>query len=161
MFSISKYARALPALLDLKERGSGPRSFSDQVVGTISMDALYLLQGRETFNPTNQTVISVGANAWGATLTVPPGEIWFVWEYSVASSPGAGAAVTLCPSLSYDGVGNIPLCQFQSAAANEVVRNAMVGTRWATPGTEFSFIVKAQTLSPTVSGSIQVTKLRI
>jgi hypothetical protein len=161
MFEISKYCRALPSLLDLKQRGKGPSQFSEQVVGTVALEELYLLQGRETFNTSTQPAPAVGANGFSTAMVVPANEIWFVWEYAVSTTPGAGAAIEMQPALLYDNTANLPVGAFVAAAATQAIRAGMDRTRWATPGTEFSFVVKSVTLAPVVIGALVVTKLRI
>jgi hypothetical protein len=161
MFEISKYCRALPSLLDLKERGKGPSQFSEQVVGTVQLNDLYLLQGRETINTTTQAAPAVGANGFSTPFVVPPGEIWYVWEYAVSTTAGAGAAIDMQPSLLFDNTANLPVGPFVAAAATQAIRAGMDRTRWATPGTEFSFVVRSVTLAPTVIGAVVVTKLRL
>ncbi len=159
-FSISKYARALPSLLDLKEKGQGPREFADQVVGTVKLDELYLLQGRETFLTAAVATPTVAAfNAF--TTVVPANEIWFVWKFWVASVTAAGEAVTIMPAVLFDGISAAPLAPPQAAAASSGVWVAAVDTFWATPGSTFGFLCTAATLAPDVQGGVLVTKLRV
>jgi hypothetical protein len=160
-FAISKYARGLPSLLDLKERGMGPREFSEQVVGTIDLTPLYLLQGRETLSLSPQAAPAVGQNSWGVAVIVPANEIWYVWQYSAAASPGAGAAIELTSSANFDGTAGFALGPIDGASATQHVRTRIQAPIIATPGTEFTFLVRSVTLAPLVSGAIQVTKLRV
>lgn len=160
-FAIGKYARALPSLLDLKERGQGPGEFSEQVVGTIDLVQLYLLQGRETNNTVNQAAPVVGQNSWGTPLFVPANEVWYVHQYFCTSQVGAGAAVDLCPSMNPDGTAGFPLGPYVAGAATQNVRAGMNAPFIATPGTELTFCVRSVTLAPSIAGALLVTKLRV
>lgn len=158
-FSISKYARALPSLLDLKEKGMGPREFADQVVGTVELRDNYLLQERQTLLTAAVATPVVGFNAF--TTVVPANEIWFVWEYWVASVTAVGEAVTIAPACLFDGVSSAPLNQMAAAAASSGVWNPSTHPFWATPGSTLGFLCAAVTLAPDVQGGLLVTKLRV
>jgi hypothetical protein len=161
MFEISKYCRGLPALLDLKVRGEGPKNMAADIVGVLDLTTNYLLQGRESVFVGTVAPAVVGGNSF-PTL-VPANELWYVWEYFVNCAPGAGAAIDLAPSLIYDGVAtiNCPVGPYWSGAAAGYVEAPMTGTRWATPGTTFAFICRSVTLTPTVQAGAVVTKLRL
>jgi hypothetical protein len=161
MLTIGKYARALPSLLDLKERGTGPREFSEQVVGTVDLSQLYLLQGREVLVSAVNAAPAVGANFFVPATIVPPGEIWYVWEYAVSSTPGAGAAIDMAPAAQIDGAALFPLAPYQAAAATQNVRVPSTHVVVATPGTEFGFLVRSVTLAPSVNAVLLVTKLKL
>jgi len=158
-FSISKYARALPSLLDLKEKGQGPRDFADQVVGIVRMDDLYLLQGRETFLTAAVATPAVGFNPF--TTVVPANEIWFVWEYWVAAVTAAGEAVSIQPAVLFDGVSAAPTGPPLAALASSGVWAPSAKRFWATPGSTFGFLCQSFTLAPDVQGGLLVTKLRV
>jgi hypothetical protein len=158
-FSISKYARALPSLLDLKEKGAGPREFADQIVGTVSVDQLYLLQGRETLLTAAVASPVVGFNAF--TTVVPANEVWYVWKYWVASVTAAGEAVTIQPSVLFDGVSSAPLAAQGAAPASSGIWVGSNEPFFATPGSAFGFLCAAVTLAPDVQGGLVITKLRV
>jgi len=164
MFSISKYARGLPDLLGLKERGSGPRDFSEQVVGTVNMTELYLLQNRETILSGNNAAPIVGSNFFAAPndLLVPANELWYCWHYSVSSTPGAGAAIDMAPILLGDGSANsVNLGFYIAAAATQQARTFMTYPFWAGPGSQLGFTVRSVTLAPTVNANLVFTRLRV
>jgi hypothetical protein len=161
MFAIGKYARALPSLLDLKERGKGPNQFSEQVVGTVDLTQLYLLQGRETINTVNNAAPAVGQNSWGTPLLVPANEVWFVHHYLATSQVGAGAAVDLATSMNPDGTAGFMLGDYVAGAATQNVRARASLPFIATPGTELTFLVRSVTLAPSIAGALLVTKLKV
>lgn len=139
----------------------GPREFSEQVVGTIDLAPLYLLQSRETLVTTTNNAPALGANFFPTPFIVPANEIWFVWEYFVGTAAGAGAALTFAPAVRFDGIATPPMGVMQSVVATQSLWIASTRRFWATPGTEFGFLVGAVTLAPGVSGAVVVTKLRV
>jgi hypothetical protein len=160
-FGISKYAKALPSLLGLKERGQGPREFSDQVVGVIDLTVAYLLDGRELITTTVNVAPAVGSNGYPTAMAVPAGESWFVWAYSVSSAPGAGAAIDMAASCGLDGLPySAPVSNYVSAAATQAVKTPPIVPFFAPAGTSFEFLVRSVTLAPSVTGQICITRLR-
>jgi hypothetical protein len=163
MFSISKYARGLPSLLDLKERGSGPREFADQVVGTVDVKDLYLLTGRETLTSNSNLAPAVDTNFYpGAnSFSVPLGEMWYVWEYSVQCNAGAGAALDFAACALFDNSTSVVLSPYVQAAATQVRRTYLPKPFWLPPGGVLAFTVAAVTLAPSVTGQVVVTRLKV
>lgn len=162
-FSISKYARALPSLLDLKERGMGPREFSEQVVGTIELTQLYLLQSRESVASAATAALIVGVNASTVPLVVPPNEIWYIHLMNVTVAPGAGAQADIAPAVRFDGASSPTLIVggYQNAAATQQARAFSQAPFVATPGSEFLVLVRSVTLAPVADISLLLTKLKV
>jgi len=163
MAEISKYARGLPSLLDLKVSGQGPRVFSDQVVGTIHLLDNYLLQGRESIIATANVAPAVGFNSTGVpTHVVPQNELWYVWEIEIGMTCGAGAAIRAAAAARYDGLAvSFNRTPFEAVAATFSGFTSDHTPFWATPGTELGFIATAVTLAPSVTLAYLVTKLRL
>lgn len=158
-FSISKYARALPSLLALKERGQGPHSFSDEVTGQIDLTPLYLLQDRETFLTNVVAAPVVGTNNF--TTVVPANEIWYVHQYFVGGITGGATSIRLCPACNFDGQATPPLAPMQSAGFLEGVFVGATNPFWATPGSTFAFLVGSVVGATGCQGGLVVTKLRV
>ena len=163
MFSISKYAKGLPSLLEFKERGSGPRDFADQVVGTVDLGPLYLLQNRETLQSGVNAAPTAGTNFYPApeTLSVPVGEIWFVHEYSVIGTAGAGAALDFAAGALFDNSTSVNLSPYVQAAATQSRRTYLPKPFWLPAGGVLIFSVASVTLAPTVSAQAVITRLRV
>jgi hypothetical protein len=161
MLNIGKYARALPSLLDLKERGTGPREFSEQVVGTIELTQLYLLQNRETVASGATGALVVGVNLPTVPLVVPAGEIWFVHLMNTTVAPGAGAQADIAPAVIFDGSTTMCVGAFVNAAATQQARAISQAPFVATPGSSFGLIVRSVTLTPVADVSLLVTKLKL
>ena len=157
-FDISKYAKALPAILGLKERGRGIPQLADQAVGILDIGQLYLLDNRELVTFTTITTAALGVNVF--TEQVPPGELWYVWFLSIGSSPGAGEAIDLAAAYNPEGMPLSYVAGYVAGTANQVVQTAL-GPFWAGPGTKFGFAVRSQTLTPDVGGNAIVTKLKV
>jgi len=160
-FNIGKYARALPSLLDLRERGMGPREFSEQVVGTVELTQLYLLQNRETVVSVATVALVVGANFPATPLVVPAGEIWFVHLMNTTVAPGAGAQADIAPAVVFDGTTTMVVGGFVNAAATQQARAFSNASFVATPGSSFGLIVRSVTLAPVADVSLLVTKLKL
>jgi hypothetical protein len=165
---ISKYAKGLPSLLGLKERGHGPALFSEQVVGTVDMSLLYLSQDREVAYSGLNSAPAVGVNTWAAALpalVVPPGEIWYVWNYSVIANIVAGEAIDYCPICNIDGLtASVPLAPYLASPVTGALQEARTGPVVpfvAGAGSEFGFHVRSVTLTPDMRGAILFTRLRV
>lgn len=160
-FDISRYARGLPSLLDLKQRGEGLHFLADQLVATLDVRALYLLQNRETIICGTNAAPTVGALSYSTPFTVPQNELWYVWEYFVTATVGAGEAITLQPGMTFDGIASAPMGPSAAGAANTSLWVPSAKEFWATPGSEFKLMVSALTLTPPLSGAVVVSKLRL
>lgn len=160
-FSISKYARGLPSILDLKERGLGPRSLNEEIQGIVDVGPLYLLQGRVTETTAFNAALGLGFIQFTTPYVVPAGELWYVWEYSLGTTLAAGEAITCCPAIRYDGVAAVPLAVSRAGVANTQMYIPATKPFWATPGSQFGLLVESFTLAPATAASALVTKLRI
>jgi hypothetical protein len=158
-FDISKYAKGLPAILGLKERGRGIPVLSDILNATADIRDLYLLEGRETVNLTNIAAPAVGLNVFPEI--VPVGELWYIWSLAIAATPGAGAAIDMTVSAFLENLGTWNPREFVAAAATQHIRQTTVLPFWAGPGSTFGAAVRSVTLAPPISGSIVATKLRV
>jgi len=161
MFNISKYAKALPSLLGLKERGQGPRTFSETIVGTINAEQLYLLENRELVVSTSNLAPVVGSNSYPTPLTVPAGEVWYVWAYAVTCQLGAGEAIDMAASVGLDGLGfSAALTGYVAGAATNHIKTGPIAPFYAPSGTAFEFLVRSITLAPDVTGQLCITRLK-
>jgi hypothetical protein len=161
MFNIGKYARGLPSILTLRERGSGPRTFAEEVQGTMDLTPLYLLENRETldFGPTGALIVS--ANSLTVPVFVPPGELWYVWHYEAICAPGAGAAASVAPGVIFDGTVGIALGPYVDAAATGDVRAPSYGPFWAAAGSQIVVLCRSVTLAPTAKAAGVFTRLKV
>ena len=160
--TVGKLPRGLVALLSLRDSGEAPRLLADTIVGTVQMQELFLLQDREVSTGPTNAAPAVGANFFTPSVVVPAGQLWYVWEYFVASSPGAGAAIDMAAAAVLDGLSlMMPLGDYASAAATQNVRCRADHPFWAGPGTEFGFTVRSVTLAPSVAVGLIFTRIRI
>jgi hypothetical protein len=160
---INQLPAGLLSLLGSKGGQSNPSELSDLVACVLEIRDLYLSVNREVINDGN-VAAAVGVLGFpNGTLVVPPGEIWYVWDYEVICAPGAGAAVKMAPAYQ-TGPGGLAmvLSDFQSAAANEQVRVASrrYPMLW-TAATTGIVVVQSQTLAPNISGGAIITRLKI
>lgn len=168
-FSIARFARGLPALLAISEGGAGPRFLADTVAPVIDLSDLYLIDGRQTIGFNQVAGVAVGRNDFPAPATgfadgvVPPGELWYVWQFGLQAAPGAGAAIEFAPGVFLDGQSVIGFACGPYAAGGAVsdVRNTCPAPFWAGPGSRLFALVKSVTGAVTVSGAAVVTRLRI
>lgn len=162
MFEITNYPKGLTSLLSLKQQGRGPSNLSETVAPIIDVTNMYLLSLREYVSMGSQPNPVVGSNNYPTPVVVPAGELWYVWQYLVSSSPGAGEACDIAPAVALDGNPlSVPLVPYVAAAANQDGRAASNVPFWAGPGTLFQFQARSLTLQPDVFGAAIVTKLRV
>lgn len=159
-FEISKYAKGMPSILGLKERGLGLPAMADQLVSVFDARDLYLLDQREFAAFTN--VSPTGGPLAFSDGIVPAGELWYVWNFQIGCQPGAGVAITMAPAIYFDANPNASVVgDFIDVPANQ---NAQAVTRrphWCGPGTRFAVYAKTVTLAPSVSGGVVVTRLKV
>lgn len=157
---ISKYAKGLPDLFGLKERGKGLPALADQLVAVSDARDLYLLNSREVVAFTNIAAPVGGMNFF--TERVPAGELWYVWNYSVGSAPGAGAAIDLAPGVNLDGLPLSWIIGDQlAAAATQTIQVSNRDPFWAGAGTFFGALVRSVTLAPAIAGAVLITRLKV
>jgi hypothetical protein len=159
---ISKYARALPSILGLKERGRGLPILGDQLVAVAPILDLYLLDTREFLNLAAITTPTVGFNLF--TESVPPGEMWRIWSFLALGTMAAGEAIDMCAAYRADTSIGISLCGVYcaGAATNHVATGNQPGQEfWAPAGTQFGFLVRSITTAPDIGGYLTFTRLKI
>lgn len=160
---ITRLPTGLLSLLGLKSGGITPQDVASQLVGVIDLTQLYLLNDRENVATGTIAALAVGANFYVAATAVPAGQLWYVWDYMVSVSAGAGAAADIAAGITYDGTSSgMLLGDYVSVAANQSVR-ARCNPRgfWAGAGSEFFVHCRSQTLTPAANGAIIITRLRI
>lgn len=160
--SITQQAKGLMSALLLKSSGIGPQSLSELVAPTFELRDMYLLNLREYVSMGQQPNPVLGTNNWSTKVTVPAGELWYVWQYLVQAAPGAGEAIDLAPAIALDGNPlSVPLVPYLSAAAGGDTRPSSTVPFWAGPGSIFQFQVRTLTLQPDVFGAAIITRLRV
>lgn len=164
MFGLSKYARGLSGLLDLRSGGVGPDVLAAQIVATIDATPLYLLQGRETISIANAVVpVAVGPLfPAGTGHIVPAGQLWYVWSYNSQVNLAAGQALDYAMAFNPDGTQQFSaqLSPYSNGVALQFLSNFAVGF-WAGPGSSFCSIVRSFTGAPAINFSAVVSRLRI
>jgi hypothetical protein len=158
-FSISKYARGLTSLLDLKERGQGPRLFDDVVQGNVDLTQMYLLQGREGIfsSPIGAPVLGLNTT----NLIVPANELWYVHWMNATAVAGAGAAIDLAPGVVMDVNLTMQIGPYTAVAAGQQGRAVAQAPFLATPGCVFCFLARSVVLAPTCDISVFITRLKL
>jgi hypothetical protein len=109
---ISGIARGFLSLLDSNNFGEQPRVLVEQIMPTVGMEDLYLLQKqRFVFGGTAGNLVA-GFNsvldAAGLPLIVPTGEIWKVFHVDASVVPAAAASGIFAPALQAEGT-TVPL----------------------------------------------------
>jgi len=162
--TVGKLPRGLVSLLSLRDSGEAPRLLADSIVGTVDFSELFLLQDREIITTAVQPNPIVGANFFPAPidLVVPPGQLWYIWNYVCACTTGAGETMDLAPSVNLDGLPlSAPVGDYAACIANQQVRVYSRSGFWAGPGSQFGFVVRSLTLQPDVSAALVISRLRI
>lgn len=156
------YPRGLASLLNLKEGGRTPGLLSEEISGVLDLTTAYLLTLLE-YEASNlsQAAPVVGLNDWSPQFTVPTGQLWYVWGYTVAAAPGAGAAIDLAACAKFGGNNlTVALTEYANAAAAQEVRRS-ARDFWLPPGSVLGFLVRSVTAAPTVTGGLVITRLRV
>ncbi len=159
--NLTKFAKGLTSLFGLRDLGRVPGFLSEELRGTIDVTQFYLLNDREMVTFSNIAALAIGSNNFPEV--VPPGELWWVWDFVVSVDPGAGAAATYRPQIAADGFGfGFPLSDraYQVVGAAQASRVSLSGF-WAPAGTIFSVHVLTQTLAPAALGRALVSKMRV
>jgi hypothetical protein len=158
---INQIPQGLLSLLSAKGQGNNPGLILDDVNPVLDVRDMYLVALREqvTGGPVAAAVGSVQLTA----LTVPAGEVWFVWAYCVVSAPGAGAACTIAPGFLLNSAGSdLALGPYLAIAATESGRaQANPAPFWLTAGSIPTALVRSQTLAPNITGVMIISRMRI
>lgn len=158
----TSYPRGLTSLMGFKERARNPQLVSEEVQPVVDTTIGYLLTLQEyvaTF--LSQAAPVVGLNDWSTQYTVPSGELWYVWGYTVNSAPGAGQAIDLAASIKYAGnTLTVAMTEYAAATANQEVRRS-ARDFWLPPGSVMGFLVRSLTGAPMVTGGLMITRLRV
>jgi hypothetical protein len=150
-------ALPLQSLLGIKGQPL-PDALNSVVQGTLDLTQMYMIASRELVTFTPLAGPAVGSNLF-VNGAVPAGEFWFIHDYVVSSTPGAGAALNMSPAVQQQGI-LIQKGTNQSCVALENLRIRAPLPFWSQPGDVFGFQVQSVTLAPTVSGFASITRLR-
>ena len=158
---IGRLPVGLVSLFNLADMGAAPRLLSDAMHGTFDVLELLMLQNREQLVTAASPAIVVGGNSFAGTVPdVPPGELWYVWNYTVLVAPGAGAAANIAPTYRDNATAYL-VGSYEAAAANEEARCRSAYPFWAKAGGRFGFVAKSVTLAPTAQGFLNISRFRI
>jgi hypothetical protein len=160
-FELGKYPRGMTGVLGLRASGETPRSMADQLVSVVDATPFYLLDTREFLLGTQKVGVAVGVNDI-PSLTVPPGQVWYVWEYAIACTLGAGTAIDCAPSVVLDGLGLTSLAggYVAGAALQQIRGRADPGCLWG-PGSVPGVFVRSVTGALNVDSAVIITRLKI
>jgi len=155
--------RGLLGMLELKDYGESPKFLAETVATTIETLPLYMLGRRETrfFSVNTAAVGVVEFGVANQSPLVAPGETWYVWDFNVIASAGAGTALRF-------GAGVLPqagvafsIGDYQSVAAGEELRlRAQPTPFYLTAGDRLCALVQSVTGVVQVAGFAQVTVVR-
>jgi len=165
--NITNLPKGLISVLGLRDYGSTPPVLAAEVRLGLEGRDLYLLNSRTIVGFGTIAVPVVNSNVFVAAAgeidTVPPGELWYVWNAFAFANPIAATAIRLALSANLDGLNTtVPVGPYESAAALEAVRARTDFPFWASSGTRFGALVQSITGAPgAVTGFGVVTRLRI
>lgn len=158
---IARLPAGMVSILELADMGGTPRILLDSIQSVFDVQQLVMLSRREQITTQASPAITVGGNAFvGTEPEVPPGELWYVWNYTVASTPGAGAAVDIAPTYREASTA-WAIGAYGAAAASQEVRVRMDAPLWAKSGGRFGFCCRSVTGAPTAQGFINISRFRI
>ena len=153
---IQSFPYGLQSVLDLKG-GELPKDLLTTVQPVLDLTQFYLLQKQESRLFTAKAA-ATDIQTW-TDGTVPAGETWYVWQYDIAFTPGAGAQATCAPAVQF-GLNGYVLATPRAAAATIPVRVSAQVPFLAVAGSIFGFMCETQTLAPNITGYALISRLR-
>lgn len=92
---LASLPRGLLALIGAQNFGEAPKEMGNQVVPTIDVTKLYLLnEHRQTFGST-----ATPTNGYNSLITVPAGEVWNIRAMAALMSNGVGVTGAVVPAV--------------------------------------------------------------
>jgi len=154
---IQNFPSGLQSALDIKG-GDLPKELAGFIQGTVDLTQYYLVNKR-TSSVFAAVAAAVGSNAFTDSV-VPVGELWYVWQFSLLCTCGAGANATIRPLVLFGANGYAvgPQSVIIATQADRVPADTPFICQ---PGDSFGFVCTAQTLAPNVTGIVSVSKLRV
>jgi hypothetical protein len=150
---IQRYPLGLPDFFELKS-GQTPRFLAEQIVPVVELGELYLINDRIS---TGVATINVAAPGYGTfpELTVPPGQIWYVWAFSVVAAAvlTAGQTVHARSVARLGQSGTIARSPRASATAGEIWNTEAVGPFWLGPGGGLGYCIEGLAAGPIPVGA--------
>lgn len=94
--------RGLLSFLQIKNEARSPSALDEKLLATLDLSTWYLETNSEVVEDVSQTV-PIGINGSGTfpALVVPPQQCWYVSQFLVSFTAGAGATVTGGRSAAY------------------------------------------------------------
>jgi hypothetical protein len=164
MIPITELPAGVTSLLKVRASGVLPRGLEDNVRLVMESFALYALNVRETIDWNVLTNANAGVNnltVGNPTAFVPPGELWYCWQFQINTNMVAGSALRVRPGVRFDGLF-VATGHYESAVALEDLRvSSDYGPFWAKPGTIFCAQVQSITLLPQIAANLTVSKFRV
>lgn len=164
MKTFSQFPLGLNSLLELRDRGLQLDQLADQVSATVDIRELLLMNAQRNLTIVNQNAV-LGANTFTGAA-VPPGELWYLWGYTVFAGVDAGESIRLVPTIlanngSRQAVGR-PSSAAVLATAQFVHTYASIVPLWALPGSQFGFVAEELTgAAVACTMNLNYTPLRI
>jgi hypothetical protein len=160
----SNFPQGLLALLDAKSMGQTPSEVADSYAPTLECRELFLLNRQVFIGSTNTAAVN-NTTVRFAELTVPPGELWYVWAFDVQSaSMGAGQALRMVGQIANTSANAVAITQGRGAtgaAATEQILVSAPAPFWLTAGQALGYLAEQLTGAVNVTGHALVTKLKV
>jgi hypothetical protein len=158
--TIQRYPYALPDFFGLKA-GSTPVVIASEISCSVEVFQLYLLNGRE------QVSDSIAAAALGvgntfANVIVPPGELWYVWNFHLQSTIPAASSIRMRNAVRFASPGAAPYGPSSSGVALEQIwTDSAAGYFVAAGGQFFAFVEALVGAAVPLNAQITFTRLRV
>ena len=157
-FTVQRIPRGLLDLLSMKGGGFFPTELMPQVMPSIELLDWYGFELRSSPPISGTAVVNANGPWAAAAATVPPSELWAVYNITVVNSPNfaAGEAYRIHPMLINPGV-NQPLVGPQFQSASGITERICIGwdfpkPRLCQPGTQFGAYATLVTAGATSFG---------
>lgn len=103
MIGLNSLPRGLIEIVGAVTAGQNIRQMQEFVQPSLDLMIPYLLNQQEDITGAIGPIAGLGQIAGPAAAKVPAGEIWYVWNLSLAVVTGAGQTVTFAPAFAHLG----------------------------------------------------------
>lgn len=157
-FSVSQFPRGLLSLLNIQSGGRAPNQLAEIINPTIDVSELYLAQGMIQTAQGTPGAPSAGNNP---LVTIPPNEIWKVYQFSASLGLGAGGTGVVAPTVVLNSTNSNLLGELVNGIANGTVWSQSWNLPiWFPAGTQFGAFCNGLAVATVASVSLLYTPLR-
>jgi len=158
---VGNVPRGLLALLDATAFGNAPPSLAEQIIPTLDLRELFLLNRPEVITGSIANVNAIGDVTTPTQFQVPVGELWYVWSLTVNALTLAGQTLSYAPALYFLG-NSQTVGEYVTSGPGESWKTLIKAPFWARSQSRLLIHVSRITGGPVVTTDLNavVTRLR-